>query len=317
MKAKLAKLKREVMEGPKGGGGGQEGFDVKAAGDARVGLIGFPSVGKSTLLSKLTGTFSEAADYEFTTLTCIPGVYNYKGTKVQLLDLPGIIEGAKDGKGRGRQVIGVARTCTCILIVLDVSKPLTHKKKIEYELEGFGIRLNKKPPQIRVKRKEKGGINIVKSMGLELTHMSDDTIVSICKEYKLSNADVHFREDATVDELIDVIEGNRVYVPCIYVLNMIDKISIEELDIIDKNPHYVPISAKDEWNFDELMEKIWDYLDLIRIYTKPKGQIPDYEAPVIIKRNATVGDFCNSIHKTLLKEFKHALVWGTSAKFNP
>ena len=193
MKAKLAKLKREVMEGPKGGGGGQEGFDVKAAGDARVGLIGFPSVGKSTLLSKLTGTFSEAADYEFTTLTCIPGVYNYKGTKVQLLDLPGIIEGAKDGKGRGRQVIGVARTCTCILIVLDVSKPLTHKKKIEYELEGFGIRLNKKPPQIRVKRKEKGGINIVKSMGLELTHMSDDTIVSICKEYKLSNADVAFR----------------------------------------------------------------------------------------------------------------------------
>ena len=83
LKAKLAKLKREVMEGPKGaGGGGQEGFDVKASGDARVGLIGFPSVGKSTLLTKLTGQFSEAADYEFTTLTCIPGVYNYKGTKI-------------------------------------------------------------------------------------------------------------------------------------------------------------------------------------------------------------------------------------------
>lgn len=117
----------------------------------------------------MTGTYSEAADYEFTTLTCIPGVYNYKGTKVQLLDLPGIIEGAKDGKGRGRQVIGVARTCTCILIVLDVVKPLTHRRKIEYELEGFGIRLNKKPPHIIIKRKDKGGINVVKSMGLELT----------------------------------------------------------------------------------------------------------------------------------------------------
>jgi uncharacterized protein len=234
LKAKLAKLKREITDGPKGAGGGPgEGFDVKAAGDARVGLIGFPSVGKSTLLSKLTGTFSEAADYEFTTLTCIPGTYNYKGTKVQLLDLPGIIEGAKDGKGRGRQVIGVARTCTCILVVLDVSKPLTHKKKIEYELEGFGIRLNKKPPGISIKRKDKGGINIIKSMGLELTHMGDDTIASICKEYKLSNADVHFRCNATMDELIDVIEGNRIYVPCIYVLNMIDKITIEELDIID------------------------------------------------------------------------------------
>jgi len=318
LKAKLAKMKREVMEGGKASGGGQEGFDVKASGDARVGLIGFPSVGKSTLLSKLTGTFSEAASYEFTTLTCIPGVYNYKGTKVQLLDLPGIIEGAKDGKGRGRQVIGVARTCTCILIVLDVMKPLTHKKKIEYELEGFGIRLNKAPPLINIKRKDKGGINIVKTLGLELTHMSNDTIKSICHEYKLSNADIHFRENATIDQLIDVIEGNRIYVPCIYVLNKIDSISIEELDIIDRCPHYVPISAKDEWNFDELMEKIWEYLDLIRIYTKPKGQIPDYDAPVIIKRKmSSVTDFCNSIHKGLLTEFKHALVWGTSVKHNP
>ena len=193
LKAKLAKLRREITDGPKASGGGQEGFDVKAAGDARVGLIGFPSVGKSTLLSKLTGQYSEAADYEFTTLTCIPGVYNYKGTKVQLLDLPGIIEGAKDGKGRGRQVIGVARTCTCIMVVLDVSKPLTHKKKIEYEMEGFGIRLNKKPPQVYLKRKEKGGINIVKMMGLEMTNMSDDTIRAIAHEYKVSNADIHFR----------------------------------------------------------------------------------------------------------------------------
>ena len=317
LKAKVAKLKREVMEGPKASGGGQEGFDVKASGDARVGLIGFPSVGKSTLLSKLTGQFSEAADYEFTTLTCIPGVYNYKGTKVQLLDLPGIIEGAKDGKGRGRQVIGVARTCTCILIVLDVMKPLTHRRKIEYELEGFGIRLNRKPPNIIVKRKDKGGINIVKSMNLELTNMSDETAMAICKEYKLSNADVHIRCNASVDDLIDVIEGNRIYVPCIYVLNKIDQISIEELDIIDQCPHYVPISAKDEWNFDELMEKIWAYLDLVRIYTKPKGQIPDYESPVIVKTGASIAEFVNSIHKGLLKEFKHALVWGTSAKHNP
>lgn len=65
------------------------------------------------------------------------------------------------------------------------------------------------------------------------------------------------------------------------------------------------------------MEKIWEYLDLIRIYTKPKGQIPDYDAPVIIKRDSSIADFCNSIHKTLLKEMKHGLVWGTSAKHNP
>ncbi|XP_017773163.1 PREDICTED: developmentally-regulated GTP-binding protein 2-like [Nicrophorus vespilloides] len=87
-----------------------EGFDVLKSGDARVALIGFPSVEKSTLLSTLTKTESEAASYEFTTLTCIPGVIEYNGANIQLLDLPGIIEGASQGKGRGRQVIAVART---------------------------------------------------------------------------------------------------------------------------------------------------------------------------------------------------------------
>lgn len=76
-----------------------------------------------------------------------------------MLDLPGIIEGAKDGKGRGRQVIAVARTCSLIFIVLDVLKPLGHKRLIEHELEGFGLRLNKQPPNITFRKKDKGGIN--------------------------------------------------------------------------------------------------------------------------------------------------------------
>lgn len=302
LRSKLAKLKRELIEGTgsKGGPGG-EGFDVKSSGDARVGMIGFPSVGKSTLLTKLTGTYSEAADYEFTTLTCIPGVFNYKGTKIQLLDLPGIIEGAKDGKGRGRQVIGVARTCTLILIVLDSSKPMTHKRIIERELEGFGIRLNKQRPGITIKRKDKGGVAITKAHNLELTNMTEETIRAILHEYKISNADVNFRTNATMDELIDVIEGNRIYVPCLYVLNKIDAITIEELELLSRVPHYVPISAKDEWNLDELMAKMWEYLSLIRIYTKPKGQIPDYDAPVILHRDrSTITDFCGKLHKTLI-----------------
>jgi ribosome-interacting GTPase 1 len=203
------------------------------------------------------------------------------------------------------------------MIVLDVMKPLTHRKKIEYELYGFGIRLNMVPPLITIKRKDKGGINIVKKMGIDMNNMSEDVARSIAHEYKLSNADIHFGCNATVDELIDVIEGNRIYVPCLYVLNKIDQISIEELDIIDKCPHYVPISARDEWGLDDLMEKAWEYLDLIRIYTKPRGQIPDYDAPVIIKSGASVKEFCNSIHKGLMGEFKHALVWGTSVKHNP
>jgi len=316
LKAKLAKLRRELLTPTGGGGGGGIGFDVAKTGVARVGFVGFPSVGKSTLMSKMTGTHSEVGAYEFTTLTTVPGVIQYKGAKIQILDLPGIIEGAKDGKGRGRQVIAVARTCSLIFIVLDVLKPLTDKRVIERELEGFGIRLNKQPPNISFKKKDKGGVTM--SSTVNLTHLDLDQVKAVLAEYKIHNADINFKYDATVDDLIDVIEGNRIYIPCIYVLNKIDQISIEELDIIYKIPHAIPVSAHHGWNFDDLLEKMWDYLDLVRIYTKPKGQLPDYNSPIVLRRDAcTVEDFCNSIHRAIIKQFKYALVWGNSVKHHP
>lgn len=71
-----------------------------------------------------------------------------------------------------------------------------------------------------------------------------DTVKTILSEYRIHNADITLRYDANADDLIDVVEGNRVYVPCIYLLNKIDQISIEELDLVWKIPHCVPISGK-------------------------------------------------------------------------
>ncbi|KAK4417304.1 Developmentally-regulated G-protein 3 [Sesamum alatum] len=290
LKAKLAKLRREILTPASKGGGG---------------------AGAACLV-----VFLQVASYEFTTLTCIPGVITYRGAKIQLLDLPGIIEGAKDGKGRGRQVISTARTCNCILIVLDAIKPITHKRLIEKELEGFGIRLNKEPPNLSFRRKDKGGINLTSTV--TNTHLDLETVKAICGEYRIHNADINLRYDATADDLIDVIEGSRVYMPCIYVINKIDQITLEELEILDKLPHYCPVSAHLEWNLDGLLEKVWEYLNLTRIYTKPKGMNPDYEDPVILSsKRRTVEDFCNRIHKDMLKQFKYALVWGSSAKHKP
>ena len=130
LKARLAKLKTmqdeaATKKGPKG-----EGFDVEKNGNARVVLIGFPSVGKSSILNQLCGTESEAAAYEFTTLTCIPGVLYINDAKMQLLDLPGIIEGASDGKGRGKQVIAVGKSADIILMVLDCQKGAAQRAKL-------------------------------------------------------------------------------------------------------------------------------------------------------------------------------------------
>lgn len=89
----------------------------------------------------------------------------------------------------------------------------------------LSVRLNKKPPNIAFKRKDKGGINMNQTVSQSTLDL--DSVKAILAEYKMHNADITLREDASQDDLIDVIEGNRVYVPCIYILNKIDQISIE------------------------------------------------------------------------------------------
>lgn len=321
LKAKIAKLKSELINGPGGKSAGtknsERGFDVTKSGDTRIGLVGFPSVGKSTLLTALTGTRSEAAAYEFTTLTCIPGTMNYKGARIQVLDLPGIIEGAAGGRGRGRQVISTARSCNLILVVLDAGKPVTHKKIIEAELFGSGIRINQSPPKVKVAKKEAGGIGYQEAVA-QTKGMNAEVCRLICKEYKISCAEIILREDITTDQFIDVLEGNRSYIPCLYVFNKMDAITIEELDILDQMPNYVPISSVHKWNLEELMEEIWHRCNMIRIYTKPQGQMPDYDGPVILhSTNPTIEEFCNRLHKGIMSSFNFAWVWGKSAKHQP
>ena len=88
LKAQLAKLRREVLEPSSGKAQSGDGFAVVKFGDARVSLVGFPSVGKSSLLSLLTRTQSKVSAEEFTTLTCVPGNLKINDANIQLLDLP-------------------------------------------------------------------------------------------------------------------------------------------------------------------------------------------------------------------------------------
>eukprot|EP00922_Rhytidocystis_sp_ex-Travisia-forbesii_P026880 GHVS01039420.1.p1 GENE.GHVS01039420.1~~GHVS01039420.1.p1 ORF type:complete len:375 (+),score=57.94 GHVS01039420.1:177-1301(+) len=318
LKAQLAKLRSQLLEPSKTGGKTGEGFDVGKYGDARVALIGFPSVGKSTLLSEITGAVSEVAAYEFTTLTCVPGVIHYNDAKIQLLDLPGIIEGAAEGRGRGRQVIAVAKSSDLVLMVLDATKDDSQKRKLESELEAVGIRLNRHPPKIYFKIKKTGGITF--NAVVPLTQIDAKAAQLVLHEYKIFNAEVLFREDASVDDLIDVIEGNRKYVKCLYVYNKVDMLPLNEIDEIARRPFAVALSSQRKWNLELLKERMWDELAMVRVYTKKKGAFPDFSDPLVLtaqRGDGTVETAVRMIHKDLLKDFKFSIVWGRSAKHNP
>jgi len=141
----------------------------------------------------------------------------------------------------------------------------------------------------------------------------------VCTEYKVPNADMDVRvPHCTVDMLIDAISGRAVYMPVIFVLNKIDALPLPEIELVCSYPHFVPISARTEWNFDELKERIWQYCKMLRIYTKPKGEIPDFDAPIILHaRKPKVADLCDCIHRTLIEQYKYAWVWGSSVKHQP
>jgi len=323
LRAKLCQLRRQVLEeasGPGGGSNAGRGFEVGKYGDARIALVGFPSVGKSSLLQKLTGTTSEVASYEFTTLTCIPGIIHYNEAKIQLLDLPGIITGAASGQGRGRQVIATAKSADLIFIVLDATRDDTQKEKLERELDISGIRLNQRPPNASFTVKKTGGLKF--NSTVPQPTVDEEVVKRVLHEYKLFNVELVLREAITVDQLLDIIEGNRKYVKCLYVYNKIDLLSIPELDEIARRPMSVPISAHSKLNFDGLMERAWQELALTRVYTKPKGEFPDFEGPVVLTPQrgtgeTTVENAVLQIHRGLLQEMKSALVWGTSVKASP
>ena len=319
LRAKLAKYRTELLTPDKKGAAG-EGFDVEKVGDARVALIGFPSVGKSTILSTFTTSKSEAASYEFTTLTCIPGIINHKDTRIQLLDLPGIIEGASEGKGRGRQVIAVARSCDLILLVVDAGSGKAERQRelLTHELEVVGLRLNQRPPNVYFKKKTNGGVSIASTC--PLVNITELDVQQLLHEYKIHAAEILFREDCTIDQFIDVIEGNRKYVRCLYVYNKIDMTSIEECKRISSRPDTFVLSPRMGLNVDIFPDILWECLGLVRVFTKPRGKKPDFDDPLILtdgRHGVTIESACNQIHRTLLQTFDYAMVWGTSVKHTP
>ncbi|XP_006816617.1 developmentally-regulated GTP-binding protein 2-like [Saccoglossus kowalevskii] len=239
----------------------------------------------------------------------------HKGANIQLLDLPGIIEGASQGKGRGRQVIAVARTADLVVMMLDAGKGDVQKVLLEKELESVGLRLNKDRPNIYFKQKKGGGVSF--NSTLTLTKCSEKMVQLILHEYKIFNAEVLFREDCTAEEFIDVVVGKRVYLPCIYVYNKVDQISIEEVDRIAHQPHCIVTSCEMKLNLDYFIDVVWEYLALIRVYTKKRSEFPDLEGGLILRKGCTVEHVCHAIHRTMVNTFKYALVYGTSVKYSP
>jgi ribosome-interacting GTPase 1 len=316
LKAKLAE-KKEKLETQSSAGSGQ-GYAVEKTGDATVALVGEPSAGKSTLLNALTNADSEVGDYEFTTLDVNPGMLQYKGANIQLLDVPGLIAGAAAGRGRGREVLSVVRTADLVLFVLSAFE-IEAYEQLRADLYDNDIRLDGSRPNVTIAETGRGGVSVTTSTDLDV---DEETVEEVLRAYGYVNADVTIREPLDVDRLIDGVMSNRVYLPSIVAVNKADLIDREYLNTVHENlraagvdpEEAVVISAEQQRGLDSLRERIWESLELIRIYMEKPGRGVDYEEPLVLRAGETIGDACEKLGGRFRERFQFARVRGPSAK---
>jgi small GTP-binding protein len=305
LKSRIAELQEEKQK-KASGTGDTSGYAVEKKGDATVALVGFPSVGKSSLLNSLTNAESETGQYEFTTLDVEPGMLKHKGANIQILDVPGLIGGAADGRGDGKQVLSVVRNADLILFMLDPEE--MREDEIKQEIYNVGIRVNERPPDVKVEKKGRGGITVNSTVDLDI---DEDTIEGLMKQKGFTNANVTIREEVDLDRFIDGLMDNRKYVPAITAVNKADMIDDEsEFDDYD-----LLISAETGRNLDELKDLIFEKLGLIRVYMKEKGEEPDRDDPLILQEGDTIEDALEELPGDMKDRFKKAKVTGPSSKF--
>lgn len=113
------------------------------------------------------------------------------------------------------------------------------------------------------------------------------------------------------------MKDHRTYIKCLYVYNKIDAISLEHLDKLAREPFTAVMSCELDLGIQDVVDRCWEELQLIRIYTKRKGIEPDFGEALIVRNHSTIEDVCDTIHRTLKDSFKYALVWGASARHVP
>jgi len=303
IKTKISKLKEKLLKEKEQKKKGYS-LAVKKEGAAQIILAGPPNTGKTSLLNSLAKSKYETAPYPHTTTRPNLGALDYQTVKLQLVDLSPLI---RDAALKQAPYFAIIRNADLVLLVIDDLNQLPSLLK---EFSDSHILLNKPRPSIKIKRTSTGGLTFI---GEKLIQANIDNVKKILREHNIANATIEIFNKVKLDDFFEIMDERLAYLPALIVLNKQDtpqKISQQ------KNFEVIPISVSKKINFKLLKDKIWEKLNLIKIYTKEPGKKPSLKEPITLKKGSSIKNMAPHIHKDFIKKFKYARVWGKSARHN-
>lgn len=306
--SKIAKLKLELEKDKKQAAkrGGGPTLSVKKDGVGQLVLVGLPNAGKSTFFNAVTGLNSLVGDWEFTTSKPEIGMVDFKGAKIQLVDLPPIVEGSSEGKVNGKEILAVVRNADALVVVVSVATQDEDWRIISNELKNSGILLNRRKPNIKITATTFPGISIT---GKEFLKIPMEQFVNFLKTMGMHNAQVILQEDTTIEKITEAMDDTLVYKR-----TMIVYTKGRPTRRVDAGESAMHIA----WDVNnprpnEMANKLFEVLDKVYVYTKKPGQ-DAAKLPLVVPQGATVLDVATQVHKDIVQNLKYAKIWG-SAKF--
>jgi len=323
VKKQMATLRREIEEKKrKRAGRGGPKFFIEKEGAAQLALIGLTNVGKSSLLAATTNAKVEVSPAPYTTREPTPGMLVYKDIQFQIVEAPALMKGSAEGKAWGLQTLALARNADGLILMVDLSQnPVEQLSLILNELGKARIFTSEPRARIEIERKFMGaGLRIILTGKLVDCTMRD--VEDLLKSYRVRDAVVRIRGEATLDDVEEAIFGSATYKPSVIVANKSDlEGSTKNLKLLENYTKgelpIVMVSCKTRQGLETLGEVLFKTLGIIRVYTKEPEKREFSKKPFILKKGATVHDLARSIHSDFGEKFSYAKVWSKRLVFSP
>jgi ribosome-interacting GTPase 1 len=320
-KRKIALLKAEMQTKQRSVGSRITERSLQKSGAAQVAILGLTKVGRSSLLTAVTAARPVVAEYPYATKESVPGMLQFEDVQFQLVELPALVPG-----NEGRFVFqegsaDIVRTCDGLIIMVDLSAdPVEQLTAILAELGRSQVSTQKSESNVTIIKTRSEGIQLFAAG--RLIGCTRDEVSALLKGYGVSNATVRTTGDVTLDDVEDVIlETSLIYKPTIVLANKADLTGVptnsrRPHDHVESKLPLLIASCLTRSGLSELGKRLFEVLDIVRVYTKEPNATHPSPEPFIIKKGTTVGELSRQIHSVLFRQFKYARIWGKSASYD-